>query len=76
MKYDEKTGKEIPESRMDEIKVSIDRLQKLSKETNGMIDKAVERNVVLMDISVSLGLLVDICGAIYNKLIDSNAESH
>ena len=76
MKYDEKTGKEIPESRMDEIKVSIDRLQKLSKETNGMMDKSVERNIVLMDISVSLGLLVDICGAIYNKLIDSHAEVH
>lgn len=74
MKYDEKTGKEVPESRMDEIKISIDRLQKLSKENGGMTDKSIERNVILMDISVSLALLVDICGGIYNKLVKNTTE--
>ncbi len=69
MKFDEKTGEKKPESRTDEINISIERLHKTNKENNGLLDKNVERNVLLMDISVSLGLLVDICGAIYNKLV-------
>ena len=70
MKYNEKTGEKTPENRRDEIALSLEQLYNLQKESNGMIDRQFEGNVLLKDINVSLGLLVDICGAIYNKLCD------
>ena len=73
MKYDKKTGKKIAENRSDEIKIALETLQKLNEKHHGLVDKDIEQNSILMDISISLGLLVDICAAIYKKL--TNAES-
>lgn len=75
MKFDEKTGEKKPESRTDEINISIERLHKMNKENNGLMDKNVERNVLLMDISVSLGLLVDICGSIYTEMMKRDVST-
>lgn len=66
MKYNEKTGKGIPESRSDEIKISIERMNEIRKATNGLNDKGVEISNLLCDISISLGLIVDILSVMYN----------
>ena len=68
MKYDEKTGKQIPESRSDEIKVAMDRLNEIRKSTDGQNDKIYEICSMLCDISVSLGLVVDILGMMFNRI--------
>lgn len=67
MKYNEKTGKGIPESRSDEIKISIERMNEIRKATNGLNDKGVEISNLLCDISISLGLIVDILSVMYNE---------
>lgn len=66
MKYNENTGKGIPESRSDEIKISIERMNEIRKATNGLNDKGVEISNLLCDISISLGLIVDILSVMYN----------
>ena len=38
MKFDEKTGNKIPENRRDEVKLTIEEINKMRKETNGMHD--------------------------------------
>jgi hypothetical protein len=68
VKYDEKTGEKKPECRMDEIKLSLEQLNNLQKKTNGMVGLENENNLLLKDISVSLGLVVDILGTMYNKM--------
>jgi len=67
MKYNEKTGKGIPENRSDEIKISIERMNEIRKATNGLNDKGVEISNLLCDISISLGLIVDILSVMYNE---------
>lgn len=69
MKYDEKTGKKVPESRTDEIKVSLEQLYELQKKCDGLMDHEFESNMLLKDISVSLGLITDMLGVLTNKLI-------
>ena len=68
MRYDEKTGEKKPESRTDEIKLSLEQMHNLQKKTEGLLDKDFENSIMLKDISVSLGLLVNICGVILRKL--------
>lgn len=69
MKTDEKTGNKTPESRLDEIKLSLEQLYELQKKSDGLMDRDFETNVLLKDISVSLGLLVDMAGVIVNRLV-------
>lgn len=68
MKYDEKTGKKIPETRGDEIKLSMMELQELAKKSNGTFDRQVEVAWLLRDIDQSLGLLVDMLGLLMAKI--------
>ena len=75
MKYDEKTGKPTPESRSDEINLSIQEINEIHKQTNGMSDKMHDVCKMLADIDVSLGFMVDILSVIYNKLIKSEDDS-
>ena len=74
MKYDEKTGEKKPECRMDEIKLSLEQLNNLQKKTNGMVGLENENNLLLKDISVSLGLVVDILGTMYNRMFAQDKE--
>jgi len=67
MKFDEKTGKGIPESRSDEIKLAIERMNEVRKATSGLNDKGVEISNLLCDINISLGLIVDILSVMYNE---------
>ena len=69
MKFDEKTGDKIPESRSDEVKLSLDQLYNLQKESKGLMDRDFETNVLLKDIDVSLGLLTDMIGVIVNHMV-------
>ena len=69
MKYNEKTGEKTPESRTDEIKISLEQLYELQKKCDGFMDKEFEHNVLLKDISVSLGLITDMLGVLVNKMV-------
>lgn len=69
MKYDEKTGKQIPESRVDEIKLSFEALKKLADSTNGTFDRQVEIAWLLRDINQSLALLTDMIGVMFTKIL-------
>lgn len=69
MKYDEKTGNRIPESRMDEIKISMDKLKEMSQNCDGMLDSSIETSWMLRDISVSLAQVVDIGITLLSRLI-------
>lgn len=69
MKYNEKTGEKTPESRMDEIKISLEQLYELQKKSEGLMDRDFENNVLLKDISVSLGLITDMLGVLLNKIV-------
>ena len=69
MKYNEKTGEKIPENRMDEIKLSLEQLYELQKKCDGLMDREFENNVLLKDISVSLGLITDMLGVLLNKIV-------
>jgi hypothetical protein len=74
VKYDKKTGEKEPECRMDEIKLSLEQLSNLQKQSNGLIDREFENNLILKDISVSLGLVVDILGTLYNRMFSKDKE--
>lgn len=69
MKYDEKTGKQIPESRIDEIKISSEALKKLADSTNGTFDRQVEIAWLLRDINQSLALLTDMIGVMFTRIL-------
>lgn len=69
MKFDEKTGKPIPENRQDEIRITLERLNEIREKTNGFNDKQTEICTLLGDISVSNALIVDILGALYNYIL-------
>ena len=75
MKYDEKTGKQIPESRSDEIKIAMERLNDVRKATEGENDKILEICNMLCDISISLGLVVDIIGMLYNRIVKEGSKN-
>ena len=72
MKYNEKTGEKKPENRTDEIRLSMEKLIELRKKFNGTPNYEFEANFLLQDISISMGLLVDIAASIYNKMIEAN----
>lgn len=72
MKYNEKTGEKTPENRTDEVKLSLEQLNSLQEKCKGMVSKDFENNILLKDISISLGLLVDIAASIYNKMIEAS----
>ena len=67
MKYDEKTGKKIPESRMDEIQLSMDNLKELAEKSNGTMDRKIEIAWILRDINVSLALIFDAMAMVINN---------
>lgn len=69
MKYNEKTGEKTPESRTDEIKLSLEQLYELQKKCDGLMDREFENNVLLKDISISLGLITDMLGVLLNKIV-------
>ena len=69
MKYDEKTGEQKPESRIDEIKLSFEALKKLAESTNGTFDRQVEVAWLLRDIDQSLALLVDMIGMMLARIL-------
>ena len=69
MKYNEKTGAKEPENRRDEIQISLEQLEALRNKCVGNLDKQTENNILLKDISISLGLLVDIAASIYNRMV-------
>ena len=70
MKYNEKTGEKKPENRTDEVNLSLEQLHNLQEKCKGLVSKDFENNILLKDISISLGLLVDIAASIYNKMIE------
>lgn len=76
MKYDEKTGKKIPENRTDEVKLTMDGLKDLDERCNGFASPSLVTNTLLSDINVSLGLLVDIAGSILNRLIKAEKNAN
>ena len=76
MKYDEKSGKKKPENRSDEISINIEKLSKLHDETKGMLDKQIEFSVLLQDISISLGLVVDLLGSMYSRFCLTEDGDH
>lgn len=69
MKYDEKTGKKIPENRTDEVKLTMEGLKDLDERCNGFASPSLVTNTLLSDINVSLGILVDIAGSILNTML-------
>ena len=69
MKYNEKTGEKKPENRTDEIRLSMEKLIELREKFNGTPNYEFEDNFLLKDISISLGLLVDIAASIYNRMV-------
>ena len=69
MKYNEKTGEKTPESRTDEIKISLENLYELQKKCDGLMDREFENNILLKDISVSLALITDMLGVLVNKMV-------
>ena len=71
MKYNEKTGEKTPENRTDEVKLSLEQLHNLQEKYNGTMDRTFYNNILLQDISISLGLLVDITASIYNKMVEA-----
>ena len=75
MKYNEKTGEKVPENRTDEIKLSLEQLHSLQQKTDGMVSKDFENNILLKDISISLGLITDILATIYNRMTGVVTES-
>ena len=75
MKYDEKTGKKIPECRMDEVKLTMDGLKDLDEKCQGLASPSLVANTLLSDISVSTALLVDICGSILNLMIQAEKST-
>ena len=75
MKYDEKTGKAIPENRSDEVSITLQNINEIHKKTNGMNDKMNDVCQLLADISVSLGLLVDFVAMMYNKTVKTEDDS-
>ena len=66
MKYDEKTGKKVAETRSDEIQLSFDALKKVAEKANGTFDRQVELAWLLRDIDQSLAIIVDMLGVILN----------
>ena len=74
MRYDEKTGKKVPECRCDEIDISFAELGKAIDRSNGTFDRSVETNWLLRDISVSLGHLVDMMGLFLNTILKPRQE--
>lgn len=68
MKFDEKTGNKIPENRRDEVQLTIEELNKMRKETNGMSSRTNEICLMLGDVSVSLAILIDILSAFFNMM--------
>lgn len=75
MKYDEKTGKAIPENRSDEVSITLQNINEIHKKTNGMNDKMNDVCQMVADISVSLGLVVDVLAMIYNKTVKSEDDT-
>ena len=80
MKYDEKTGRKIPENRRDEVQLSMEEIKKLYQDTNGMADQHIEHGILLRDIDISLALIVDMFANIYNitlkKVGEANGQSN
>lgn len=76
MKYDEKTGKKIPENRTDEVALTMLNLQELDEKCQGLANPSTVTNTLLNDISVSLALLVDITGSILNRLIKAEKNAN
>ena len=74
MKYDEKSGKKRPENRSDEVRINLEKLHELHDKTEGMLDKQIEFSVLLQDISISLGLVVDLLGSLYNRILMSEDD--
>lgn len=69
MRYDKKTGEKSPDSRTDEIRISLEQLYDIQKKCEGLMDRDFENNVLLKDISVSLGLITDMLGVLVNKIV-------
>ena len=69
MKYDEKTGKKVPETRGDEIRLSFEELNDVAKKSGGVFDRQVEVSWLLRDIDQSLALVVDMLGLLLGKII-------
>ena len=76
MKYNEKTGRKIPENRRDEVQLSMEEIKKLYKDTNGMADQHIEHGILLRDIDISLALIVDMFAHIYNITIKKAGEAN
>lgn len=67
-----KDGK--PENRCDELQLSLSKLREVAENSKGTMNPAIETNWLLRDISISLGLLVDITGAMLNNIVGGNAN--
>ena len=76
MKYDEKTGKKIPESRVDEVSITLQNLKDIDEKCQGLTSPAMVTNTLLNDISVSLAILVDITGNILNRMIKAEKTAN
>lgn len=74
MKYDEKTGNKMPESRTDEIKLSFDALKETAEKSNGTFDRQIEVAWLLRDIDQSIALLVDMLGLLMAHMIPNDGQ--
>ena len=74
MKYDEKTGKKVAESRGEDIMISFEELEKLAKRTDGAFDRQVALEWWLREANISLALIADMLGALMNRLITATEE--
>lgn len=74
MKYDEKTGKPIPENRRDEIELSLNAINDIRKKTNGFNDKQTEISQMLADINMTNAMIFDVLAMIFNNMVKSKNE--
>ena len=75
MKEDKITGKKTPESRSDEISLVFDEIKKFYDSNNGLGDKQIETNVMLRELNVSMGIVVDMLGILLNRIVQSGGEA-
>lgn len=75
MKEDKITGKKTPESRSDEISLVFDEIKKFYDTNNGLADKQIETNVMLRELNVSMGIMVDMFGVLLNRIVQPRDDA-
>lgn len=74
MKYDGKTGKKIPECRMDEIAIVLDDIKQKSEQCGGLMNPEIEAVFLLRQIMISTSVLVDMVGKLIFSMQDDKPQ--